>query len=209
MFSQPTHRHSVTRSLFAGTRFAKGPVNSTPNPCMKTVSTLAGLCALLATSVSLTIAGAEASTPSAAAPAAVKPLAAQGAVVPSASRDLLIRGEYLVMRTGLCTDCHSPRNERGEHLVGMHLTGAPIPFEPIVPMPWVRAAPRLAGLPAGFNEEQMIHFLMTGERPDNRGQPLPPMPPYRFDRADAEAITAYLRTMPPDGTPEAKLAATK
>lgn len=110
--------------------------------------------------------------------------------------DLVARGNYLVNRTGLCIDCHSPRNEKGEHIPGQHLTGAPILFAPTVPMPWMAAAPRLAGLPAGFSEEQMVHFLMSGERPGGRGQPLPPMPPYRFDREDAMAITAYLRTLP-------------
>ena len=74
--------------------------------------------------------------------------------------------------------------------------GAPIGFAPLSPMPWMAYAPRLAGLPAGFNEEEFIHFLMTGERPQGRGHPLPPMPPYRFARSDAEAITAYLRTLP-------------
>lgn len=110
--------------------------------------------------------------------------------------DRLARGHYLVFRTGLCIDCHSPRNEKGEHIESQHLMGAPIPFAPTVPMPWVTAAPRLAGLPAGFTEEQFIHFLMTGERPEGRPPALPPMPPYRYDRDDAIAIAAYLRSLP-------------
>jgi len=110
--------------------------------------------------------------------------------------DRIARGHYLVFRTGLCIDCHSPRNEKGEHIAAQHLMGAPIPFAPTVPMPWVPAAPRLAGLPAGYTEEQMVEFLMTGERPDGRGKPLPPMPPFRFDREDATAIAAYLRSLP-------------
>lgn len=117
---------------------------------------------------------------------------------PTAPTDdrLVERGRYLVMRSGLCIDCHSPRNEKGEFIEAQHLTGAPIPFQPTVSMPWVPAAPRLAGLPTGFTEADLVHFLMTGERPHGRPPALPPMPPYRFNREDAQAITAFLRTLP-------------
>lgn len=147
---------------------------------MKTIRLIVGFTAVLATTVLWTVA-----------------LADQPSAVPAQpTAALLARGHYLVNRTGLCTDCHSPRNEKGEHIPSQHLMGAPIPFAPTVPMPWVSAAPRLAGLPAGFSEEQLVHFLMTGERPDGRGQPLPPMPPFRFDREDATAIATYLRSLP-------------
>jgi mono/diheme cytochrome c family protein len=106
------------------------------------------------------------------------------------------RGDYLVHGAGLCTDCHTPRNERGELVAARNLAGAPIGFTPVAPMPWASAAPRLAGLPAGFTPEAMVEFLMTGDRPNGRPRPLPPMPPYRFNRADAEAIVAYLQSLP-------------
>lgn len=106
------------------------------------------------------------------------------------------RGRYLVTQLGLCTDCHSPHNERGEPVAGRHLTGAQIPFKPVVKMPWATFAPPLAGLPEGFSEEQLAHFLMTGERPNGRPAALPPMPPYRMNRDDAEAVVAYLRSLP-------------
>jgi mono/diheme cytochrome c family protein len=109
---------------------------------------------------------------------------------------LVERGEYLVHRAGLCIDCHSPRDEKGEFIAAKHLTGSPLPFTPTVSMPWMPAAPRIAGLPAGFTEKDTAHFLMTGERPNGRPGALPPMPPYRFNRADAEAIAAYLRSLP-------------
>lgn len=117
----------------------------------------------------------------------------------AANAELIARGSYLVNRTGLCIDCHSPRDEKGQFLPGLHLTGAPIGFTPMAPMPWAGAAPRLAGLPAGFTAEQFVTFLMTGERPDGRGQPLPPMPGYRYEKAEAEAIAAYLRSLPVTG----------
>jgi mono/diheme cytochrome c family protein len=107
------------------------------------------------------------------------------------------RGHYLVHRVGLCIDCHSPRNEKGEFIAEKHLTGAKLDFVATIPIPWMPVAPKIAGLPAGFTADDMVHFLMTGERPNGRGAALPPMPPYRMDRADAEAVTAYLKSITP------------
>lgn len=111
-------------------------------------------------------------------------------------RQRLEHGRYIVHQLGLCIDCHSPRNERGEFLEGRHLTGSPLAFAPTVPMPWMPAAPRIAGLPAGYTADDLVHFLMSGERPHGLPAPLPPMPPYRMSRTDAEAVVAYLRTLP-------------
>ncbi|MFT3867677.1 MAG: hypothetical protein QM715_04165 [Nibricoccus sp.] len=105
------------------------------------------------------------------------------------------RGRYIVHGVGLCIDCHSPRTEKGELIEARQLTGAPLAFGPTVPMPWATVTPRIAGLPAGYSESQMIHFLMTGERPNNLPPPLPPMPPYRMNQQDAEAVTAYLHSL--------------
>lgn len=105
------------------------------------------------------------------------------------------RGRYLVNQVGLCIDCHTPRDAQGQPLADRPLMGAQIPFQPVAPMPWTTIAPRIAGLPAGFTPEDMVHFLMTGERPNGRPAPLPPMPPYRLNRADAEAVTAYLASL--------------
>lgn len=115
----------------------------------------------------------------------------------AASKAQLERGRYLVHQVGLCIDCHSPRDQKGAFLEDKHLTGSPIPFTPTIPMPWMPSAPGIAGLPTGFTATDMIHFLMTGERPNGRPAALPPMPPYRMDRRDAEAVTAYLQTLTP------------
>lgn len=117
---------------------------------------------------------------------------------PAMDRAALIkRGEYLVYHVGLCTDCHSPRGQDGQFLPGRHLTGAPVVFTPNFPMPWAPAAPAIAGMPAGYSEEQLTHFLMTGERPNNLPPVRPPMPPYRLAKADAEAVAAYLHSFVP------------
>jgi mono/diheme cytochrome c family protein len=107
--------------------------------------------------------------------------------------DKLARGQYLVERAGQCQDCHTPRNEKGEFVKAQWLLGSALPFKATVPMPWMPAAPPIAGLPT-MTHEQAVHFLMTGERP---GKPMvtPPMPEYRFSRADAEAIATYLKSL--------------
>lgn len=40
----------------------------------------------------------------------------------------------------------------------------------------------------------MTRFLQTGLTPSGK-QPQPPMPAYRFNRRDAEAVVEYLKTL--------------
>ncbi|HYG99848.1 MAG TPA: c-type cytochrome [Terriglobales bacterium] len=112
----------------------------------------------------------------------------------SNNAELLARGKYLVEQVGMCQDCHTVMNEKGEHVREKWLQGAPVLFKPTVPIPaWSEYAVRIAGLP-GWTDEQAIAFLMTGK--NARGtSPRPPMPPYRFNREDAVAVTAYLRSL--------------
>ena len=107
---------------------------------------------------------------------------------------LLLRGRYLVQNIGLCADCHSPRNERGELIPAQALMGAPIGFAPTVPMPaWSPAAPPIAGLPT-MTEAEAVKFLQTGLRPDG-SRPRPPMPEFRLNNADATAVAIYLKSL--------------
>lgn len=124
-------------------------------------------------------------------------LVATGLQAKPAERDALVaRGYYLATGIGLCADCHSPRNEKGEFVPGMNLKGATLAFAPTVPMPaWGAVAPAIAGLPT-MTEEQAIKFLRTGLKPDG-SRPRPPMPEYRLDEADARALAAYLKSLAP------------
>lgn len=106
---------------------------------------------------------------------------------------LVKRGRYLVENVGLCSDCHTPHNEKGELVRERLLLGAALPFQPTVPMPWSPAAPPIAGLPS-MTEAQAITFLQTGKRPDG-SMPRPPMPEFRLDDADAQAVVAYLKSL--------------
>jgi len=106
------------------------------------------------------------------------------------------RGRYLVEQVAMCGDCHSPRGEKGLFVAGKEYTGSPLGFAPTVPMPaWADTASYIAGLP-NYTTEQAVKFLMTGERP--AGVPVrPPMPEYRMNQADAEAVVAYLKSVKP------------
>lgn len=120
-------------------------------------------------------------------------IAAEGAT-PGRSQ-LVERGEYLVTRLGMCADCHSPRDQRGAFVQAEWLHGATLGFAPTVPMPvWAAYAPRLAGLPA-LPADRLRVLLTTGKRPDG-SQPRPPMPEYRLNGEDADAVIAYLRGLP-------------
>jgi mono/diheme cytochrome c family protein len=116
---------------------------------------------------------------------------------------VLVRGQYLVEQVGLCADCHTPRNEKGQFLSDRWLAGSPLAFQPTVPMPWSPAAPPIAGLPT-LTEAQALVFLQTGKRADGSA-PLPPMPEYRFNAQDARAVVAYLKSL---GTKPANTMAT-
>ena len=117
-------------------------------------------------------------------------------VVPAtAGAQSLARGKYIVERTSMCSDCHTPRDEKGQLIPGKSLQGAPLGVQPIHPMPWADTAPRIAGLPAGYTRAQTVTFLETGKRPDG-SMPKPPMPPYRFSPEDAVSVASWLKSLP-------------
>lgn len=114
----------------------------------------------------------------------------------AASSTTLARGKYLVEDIGMCGDCHSPHNEKGEEIKEQKLQGTTLPFKPIIPMPvWADKSSSIAGLP-GWEKDAAIKFMRTGIA--SSGLPArPPMPQYRFNQQDAEAIVAYLKSLAP------------
>ncbi len=112
----------------------------------------------------------------------------------SSKQQQIAHGQYLVKAIGQCGDCHTPMNEKGEFIPGKWLQGKKLDFAPTVPMPvWADTSPNIAGL-QGWNHENAVQFFMTGLAPN--GQPArPPMPQYKMNRADAEAVVAYLQSL--------------
>jgi mono/diheme cytochrome c family protein len=114
----------------------------------------------------------------------------------AAQSEKLKRGQYLVEKIGMCADCHTPMNEKGEPVMEKHLQGAVLMFKPTVPVPgWAEKSANIAGL-KGWNDEEAIKFLTTGVDPNGKS-PAPPMPRYRYSKADATAIMTYLRSLGP------------
>lgn len=108
----------------------------------------------------------------------------------------LARGKYLVENVGMCADCHSPRNNKGEHDPARWLQGSVLDFVPTQPMPssvWADAAPWIAGLP-NISEADAVSLLSTGKTTTGATKRAP-MPPFRFSPEDAQAVVIYLKTL--------------
>jgi mono/diheme cytochrome c family protein len=107
----------------------------------------------------------------------------------------VMRGKYLVNNVGMCGDCHTPADKKGNLIKSKMLQGTPLMFKPTVPVPgWIPVAPAIAGLI--WSDDQAITFFTTGKRPDG-SMAGPPMPQFRFNKTDAADITAYLKSLKP------------
>ncbi len=120
-------------------------------------------------------------------------MSSSGSPPPSAK---VVRGKYIVEALAVCGDCHTPHDEKGEPLPGKTLRGSALFFKPIAPVPvWAEKAPNIAGL-RGWEDDAAVKFFMTGiAYNDLPGRP--PMPQYRMNREDAEAVVAYLKSLSP------------
>ena len=112
-----------------------------------------------------------------------------------AQRAEVERGRYLVEEIAKCPECHTPRDSRGQLDHEAWLQGAPIWIRPVRHIQnWADQAPALAGLPS-FTEEEMERVLEKGIGPE--GEELrPPMHTYHMAPTDAQAIIAYLKSLP-------------
>ncbi len=105
------------------------------------------------------------------------------------------RGKYLVEGVGMCGQCHSPRDTKGNAEMDEWLHGGPVPVTtPQGYEKWAYKAPRIAGLPQ-HTDEEFVTLMTTGINRDGK-KPMAPMPPFRITEEDALAIAAYLRSLP-------------
>ena len=105
------------------------------------------------------------------------------------------RGRYLVENVAMCEKCHTPRDGGGSLDESRRLQGASIWIMPVHHTTnWANNAPSLAGFEQ-FTEEQGEQILEQGVGPN--GLPIqPPMHIYHMNHQDAQAIIAYLRSLP-------------
>ncbi len=110
------------------------------------------------------------------------------------------RGKYLVSIGG-CSDCHTPGNFLGHRDMSRYLGGSDVGFG--IPGLWVFVGSNLTpdnetGL-GGWTAQQIVTAITAGTRPD--GRMLAPVMPWRdfaaLTKADALAIAAYLKSLPP------------
>ena len=120
----------------------------------------------------------------------------QKAPAPAESSQAQIeRGRYVVEEIAKCTECHTPRNAEFQLDRSRWLQGASIWITPVAPQKdWADYAPALAGL-GGFTDQQIQRVLEMG-RGANEERIEPPMHIYHMNHADAQAIIAYLRSLP-------------
>ena len=110
------------------------------------------------------------------------------------------RGEYLVQVIS-CGDCHTPGALAGKPDMAKYLGGSAIGFE--IPGLGIFYPSNLTPDPATglgkWSQAEIVTALRTGVRPD--GRELAPIMPWRsfagLTDADANAIAAYLKSLPP------------
>ena len=110
------------------------------------------------------------------------------------------RGKYLVTLGG-CSDCHTPGTFLGKPDMDKYLGGSDVGFA--IPglgvFPGRNLTPdKQTGL-GSWSKEQIVTALQKGLRPD--GRHLVPIMPWKafanLTKADANAIAAYLQSLPP------------
>ena len=116
---------------------------------------------------------------------------------------VIARGEYLVVGVAGCGDCHTPRDASGKPDMSRWLAGVDDRFD-VVPDDATRGAistPNLTPDPTGladWGDDEIKRAILDGTT--DLGKPLYPLMPYyvfhNMTGADADAIVAYLRTIP-------------
>jgi len=109
------------------------------------------------------------------------------------------RGRYLVTVMD-CGGCHTPGALIGRPDMARQLTGAghgwEVPGTAVVYPPNLTPHPE-AGL-GGWSEAQIVAAIRTGARPDGRELQVMPWRAYAaLTDADAAAVAAYLKSLPP------------
>ena len=120
---------------------------------------------------------------------------AKASTAAPATQSPIERGRYLVEDVGMCEECHTPRDDSGNLDESRRLQGAAIWIVPVHPdNNWAMRAPALAGFP-GFSDAQGEQILEKGIGPNGLAIQ-PPMHIYHMTPADAQAVIAYLRSLP-------------
>ena len=109
------------------------------------------------------------------------------------------RGKYLVEEVARCQECHTPKTETGEFDRAKWMKGATLVAAPSAPIAdWHQRSPDITSTSAlwtRWGQDGVVKFLQTARNPRG-GKAGPPMPAYTVSAEDAEAIAAYLKSLP-------------
>ena len=106
----------------------------------------------------------------------------------------IAHGRYLAEHVANCVECHSGRDGAGNIIEGEQYLGGNIPFAPPWANDWAMRAPRNRGL-VGYDDKAALRLLTEGAIGRDVRQLRPPMPRFRMNRSDAEAVVAYLKSL--------------
>ena len=105
------------------------------------------------------------------------------------------RGKYIVESVAVCGQCHTPRDSEGSPDRARWLQGSALPYLPPKPdADWPLSAPRIGGNPPA-SDADMVKLLTTGIWTTGNRLRFP-MPQFRMEPKDAEAVVAYLKSVP-------------
>jgi mono/diheme cytochrome c family protein len=109
------------------------------------------------------------------------------------------RGRYLAEEVARCQECHTPRLTDGSFDRSKWMKGAVLDIQPLQPTEnWKKTAPdltRTSRLWLKWGDLALLNYLKTGRGPGGKVSARP-MPAYTFKHEDADAIVAYLRSLP-------------
>jgi mono/diheme cytochrome c family protein len=109
------------------------------------------------------------------------------------------RGKYLVEEVARCQECHTPKLENGDLDKSKWLKGTTLSVQPTAPIKgWHQNSPDITSTSAlwqRWGDDGFAKFLQTAKNPRG-GTAGPPMPAYTLRVEDAEAIVAYLKSLP-------------
>lgn len=127
-----------------------------------------------------------------------EPRPIEGSVPPPDLSTAEKRGEYLVTLAS-CGDCHTPMDDRGQHVKGMEFAGGnSFKYGDARPL---RAAANLTPAPNGipyYNEDLFLETIRTGRVRDRQISDVMPWGHYRhMTDDDLKSVFAYLKTLAP------------
>jgi mono/diheme cytochrome c family protein len=126
-----------------------------------------------------------------------EPQPIEGPVAPPDTSTPAARGKYLT-RLASCTECHTPRDPRGQLLPGMEFAGGNMVMHPErTPVASANLTPATNGIPY-YTEDLFVETIRTGRVRERKLSDLMPWGHYRgMTDDDLKAIFAYLKTLTP------------